>query len=42
MHNGSLKTLRDVVNFYNTNSSVSPLRLTPAEIDDLVAFLASL
>lgn len=42
MHNGSMKTLRDVVNFYNTNSSVSPLRLTPGEIDDLVAFLASL
>lgn len=42
MHNGSLKTLRDVVEFYNTNSSVAPLSLTPGEIDDLVAFLRAL
>jgi len=42
MHNGSLKTLRDVVTFYNDRSSVAPLSLTPAEIDDLVVYLRSL
>jgi cytochrome c peroxidase len=42
MHNGSLKTLREVVEFYNQRSSIAPLRLTPAEIDDLVAYLESL
>jgi cytochrome c peroxidase len=42
MHNGRLATLTDVVNFYNTSSSISPLRLTPAEVNDLVAFLSSL
>lgn len=42
MHNGSLATLRDVVNFYDRNSSISPRRFTPQEVDDLVAFLASL
>ena len=42
MHNGSLKTLRDVVEFYDERSSIAPLRLTRAEIDDLVAYLESL
>ncbi|MEA2249873.1 MAG: cytochrome c peroxidase [Solirubrobacteraceae bacterium] len=42
MHNGRLTTLTDVVNFYNSSSSISPLRLTPAEVKDLVAFLSSL
>jgi cytochrome c peroxidase len=42
MHNGRLANLTDVVQFYNDSSSVSPLRLTPAEIKDLVAFLSSL
>jgi cytochrome c peroxidase len=42
MHNGSMKTLRDVVNFYNNNSAVSPLNLTPAEVDELVAYLQAL
>jgi cytochrome c peroxidase len=42
MHNGSLKTLRDVVEFYDDDSSVAPLNLTPTEIDDLVVYLQSL
>ena len=42
MHNGSLKTLREVVEFYDQESSVAPLRLTDGEIDDLVAYLESL
>jgi cytochrome c peroxidase len=42
MHNGSLKTLRDVVEFYDERSSVAPLRLTDPEIDDLVAYLEAL
>jgi cytochrome c peroxidase len=47
MHDGSLKTLRDVVDFYdrggNANAfldgTLRPLRLTDAEKDDLVALL---
>lgn len=42
MHNGSLKTLHDVIVFYDSGSSVSPLNLTPAEMDDLVAYLRAL
>jgi cytochrome c peroxidase len=42
MHNGSLKTLRDVVEFYDQRSSIAPLRLTDQEIDDLVAYLQTL
>jgi cytochrome c peroxidase len=50
MHDGSLSTLRDVVAFYDRGGvpnevqdpRVRPLGLTAAEIDDLVAFLASL
>jgi cytochrome c peroxidase len=42
MHNGSLKTLREVVEFYDRRSSVAPLRLTEPEIDDLVAYLEAL
>lgn len=42
MHNGSLRTLRDVVGFYNTRSTVAPLRLTATEVDDLVAYLEAL
>jgi cytochrome c peroxidase len=42
MHNGSLETLRDVVEFYNDRSSIAPLQLTEDEIDDLVAYLESL
>jgi cytochrome c peroxidase len=42
MHNGSLKTLREVVEFYDRRSSVAPLRLTDPEIADLVAYLEAL
>jgi cytochrome c peroxidase len=42
MHNGVFPSLRSVVEFYNTASSVAPLRLTDAEIDDLVAYLREL
>jgi len=42
MHNGVLETLREVVEFYNTQSIISPLSLTPAEISDLVAYLEAL
>jgi cytochrome c peroxidase len=52
MHNGSLSTLHDVVKHYSELNEerlhaegerlLKPLRLTPAEIDDLVAFLESL
>ncbi len=50
MHDGSLSTLRDVVDFYNRGGIpnegldplIRPLALTGEEIDDLVAFLASL
>ena len=42
MHNGSLKTLTEVVEFYDQRSSVAPLRLTDEEVADLVAYLESL
>ena len=50
MHNGSLATLKDVVQFYNqggiANDNLSPLLkplgLADEEIDDLVAFLQTL
>jgi cytochrome c peroxidase len=42
MHNGALATLEDVVEFYDDRSSVSPLDLTPSEVDDLVAYLETL
>ena len=52
MHDGSLATLRDVVRHYSEfdpdrlhsdgEAILKPLKLTEAEIDDLVAFLASL
>jgi cytochrome c peroxidase len=42
MHNGVIKTLADVATFYDTQSSIAPLRLTQAEKDDLVAFMQSL
>jgi len=43
MHNGKFKTLEEVVQFYNTNELTGgPLRLTGAEIDELVAYLKSL
>ncbi len=50
MHNGSLTTLREVVEFYNRGGVanenldplIKPLQLTEAEIDDLTAFLQTL
>ena len=42
MHNGVLPTLKSVVEFYNTDSSLGRLGLTDGEIDDLVAYLESL
>jgi cytochrome c peroxidase len=50
MHDGSLATLRDVVEFYNRggipnptrSGRLSPLRLSPEEVDAVVAFLHSL
>ncbi|MEX2016835.1 MAG: cytochrome c peroxidase [Candidatus Hydrogenedentales bacterium] len=51
MHDGSLASLRDVVEFYNRGGVANPwqsgrirgsLRLTPAQVDELVAFLQSL
>ena len=50
MHDGSVATLRDVVEFYNRGGNpnpwqsqrVRPLGLTAAELDDLVAFLQAL
>jgi cytochrome c peroxidase len=50
MHDGSLPTLRDVLNFYNQGGIVNenldpllkPLNLSNAELDDLEAFLNAL
>jgi cytochrome c peroxidase len=52
MHDGSLATLRDVVRHYSEldeerlhadgESLLKPLKLSEAEVDDLVAFLESL
>lgn len=50
MHNGSLSSLRDVVEFYNEGGvsnelldpRIRPLGLSDQEIDDLVAFLRNL
>ena len=42
MHNGVFNTLREVVDFYNSRSSIAPLHLTPDEIDDLVAYMEAL
>jgi cytochrome c peroxidase len=52
MHDGSIATLREVVEFYNRGAVPNPdlafeisrsgLRLTPSEIDDIVAFLGTL
>jgi cytochrome c peroxidase len=50
MHDGSLKTLEEVVDFYdkggipnkNLDKVMKPLKLTPEEKKDLVAFLHAL
>jgi cytochrome c peroxidase len=42
MHNGAFKTLTEVVQFYNSGSSLGPLNLTADEVRQLVAYLDSL
>jgi cytochrome c peroxidase len=50
MHDGSLATLREVVEFYNRggvpnphqSKRIRPLRLSPSDVDALVAFLRAL
>jgi cytochrome c peroxidase len=42
MHNGAFKTLTDVVQFYNRQSTLQPLNLTDSEVADLVAYLEAL
>ncbi|MCZ6631795.1 MAG: cytochrome-c peroxidase [bacterium] len=50
MHNGSVKTLEEIVDFYNKggvpnpflDEKIKPLNLTDAEKEDLVAFLRAL
>ena len=42
MHNGAFKTLEDVVQFYNSGSSLGPLSLSAEEVRQLVAYLDSL
>jgi len=50
MHDGSIKTLIDVVQFYNRGGNanrfldkrIQPLQLTDAEVIDLAEFLRSL
>jgi cytochrome c peroxidase len=52
MHDGSIATLREVVEFYNRGAISNPdlafeiprtgLHLTAGEIDDIVAFLSTL
>ena len=50
MHDGSMKSLKEVVDFYNRggrsnpnlDAILQPLHLTRDELDDLVAFLKSL
>jgi cytochrome c peroxidase len=42
MHNGAFKTLTDVVQFYNRQSTLAPLNMTDSEVADLVAYLDSL
>jgi cytochrome c peroxidase len=42
MHNGAFATLKEVVDFYNQDSALSPLNLSTSEVDELVAYLESL
>jgi cytochrome c peroxidase len=42
MHNGVFSTLRQVVDFYDTNQLLGPLKLTEQEKLDLVAYLEAL
>jgi cytochrome c peroxidase len=42
MHNGRFATLEEVVSFYNGQSIIAPLNLTPAQQAQIVEFLKSL
>jgi cytochrome c peroxidase len=42
MHNGRFATLEEVVSFYNGQSIIAPLNLTPAQQAQIVEFLRSL
>jgi cytochrome c peroxidase len=42
MHDGRLKTLTDVVQFYDNDSTIAPLDLTDQEVSDIVAYLEAL
>jgi cytochrome c peroxidase len=51
LHNGGMKSIREVINYYNTidrslfpgiDARLEPLHLTADEIDDLIAFLGAL
>lgn len=42
MHNGTIATLEDVIEFYADESTVPGIDLTPAEASDLVEYLKSL
>jgi cytochrome c peroxidase len=42
MHDGRLKTLHDVVEFYDNDSTIAPLDLTQDEVSDIVAYLEAL
>lgn len=42
MHNGTIPTLRDVIEFYENSSTVPGVDLTDSETDDLIEYLESL
>jgi cytochrome c peroxidase len=42
MHNGALRSLREVIEFYDHESSLPALNLTPDEVDDLVEYMEAL
>ena len=42
MHNGTIPTLRDVIEFYENGSTVPGIDLTDSETDDLIEYLESL
>jgi len=42
MHNGVVSTLMGVVVFYDSQSSIANLRLSQAEMQDLVEYLKAL
>jgi cytochrome c peroxidase len=42
MHNGTIATLEDVIAFYESQSAIPGIDLTPAEASDLIEYLESL